>query len=193
MGRLLRLGGLCVLALALCGCELLLPGFYGDEPFEPFDPGVTTAYESGTATLETDADGATQTIVLDELVEGSEMSGFGSTIIWRNDDGWALTLNTYDMGVPMPGGGGDIGIQRIVGNELWTTDSFTSPNSCIIDITDASEDGLTGTATCTGLRWLDGLGGSYGMGMAGPRYVEDEPAFDLTITFEAVPASGAHG
>jgi hypothetical protein len=180
--------------LLLSGCEYLIPGLYPDpDPWQ--EPGVTTAYESGRATLELDADGAQQTVVLDEIAEGSELTGFGATVIWRNDDGWALTLSTFDFG-GMPGLGGssdDVSIQRINGVELWVTDSYSSPDSCIVEIDESSDELLSGSATCRGLRWSDGLGGFGGYGASGPRYIEDEPAFDLTLTFEARPAAGAHG
>jgi hypothetical protein len=194
MRRVSGLAAVALLAMLLSGCEYLIPGLYGDPgPWE--DPGVTTIYESGRATLELDADGVQQTVVLDELSGGSELTGFGATVTWRNDEGWALTLSTFDFG-GMPGMGGasgDLSIQRINGAELWVTDSYSNLNSCIVEIEESSDERLAGSATCRGLRWADGLGGFGGYSATGPRYIEGEPSFELILTFEARPVAGAHG
>jgi hypothetical protein len=193
MHRLTRLAAIGSLAALLAGCELLLPGLYGF-PEEPIDPGLgmSATYESGSATLRFGG-AAPQTIELDTVLSGSGVSEFGAMVTWRNDDGWAMTVNAYEMGLPGVELSGDVNIQRIVGTEVWTTDSFTTPYSCTVDIDKVTEDELSGAATCRSLQWVDGTGGGSWLNPGSPRYVEGEPAFDVTITFEAQARAGADG
>src|SRR5687767_437836 len=92
---------LAILPLVLSGCDLLLAGLYPTGPFpDPFtDPFINpeglTEFDRGQATLVITRDEEEQTVVLDQVF-GSTMLGFGTTITWRNDDGWSMTIGYYD-------------------------------------------------------------------------------------------------
>src|SRR5688572_13468752 len=126
-----RVAFLAALPVMLAGCDLLAAALYPElDPFapDPFgQPGAATAYAGGTATIEIRQGDQLQTVVLDELVPGSELWEMGAMATWRNSDGWALTVNAYSAHPMDPfGSGGDITLQRVTGTELWTTDYTTT-------------------------------------------------------------------
>lgn len=182
--RSLRIAaGLAALPVLLSGCDLLVSGLYGPDPFS--EPGVTTEFTTGRATIEIRVDDSRETIVLDQLAGGSQWDSFGATVTWRNDDGWSMTLATFEMGGRDsfgldPGVSSDITIQRITDKQMWQTDSYMS-GSCAVNVDSADTDRLSGTATCLSLRWTDGLD----FNINGPVYIEDQPRFNAEITFRA--------
>jgi hypothetical protein len=119
----------------------------------------------------------------------------GAAVTWRNDAGWLLQVTVYEFGsvfAPRPTGGtdddsyyGDVTVQRIAVNEFWIARG-TGPfgNRCIVDIVDASETLVQGSATCRDLRWQDGTAPDV---FGEPVYIEGEEPFDAEITFEARP------
>jgi hypothetical protein len=53
-----------------------------------------------------------------------------------------------------------------------------------VDLAEVDETEVTGTATCRGLRWADGL---VAPGIGEPVFIEGQEPFDAEITFEARP------
>ena len=165
--------GLALVAVATAGCGLLFPGF--DEDFAAPSPIAT--YSKGTATL-TLEDGTK--VVLDKLNAGPHLwTVFGSEVRWSGSGGWHVRV----------GGAGEttdympksVSFDRIADGEHWTTVSY---DACDIDIDVADATALRGTASCEGLRWSDALGGGDPMDIDQP-YIEGQPRFDVTVTFEA--------
>jgi len=198
-GAARRLAGLLALgaaALSLGGCELLLgaaaiagvtaPGDGGgvSAPFESFgpegpgEPSPLATYTEGRATIEL-SDGST--IVLDRISPGPHLfSEFGSNVRWSNADGWYLSVSGAGA-IDAVFGAAYLQVDRVAGGVHWTSDG---PSRCRVAIQTAKPSGLSGTATCSGLHWVDALGGSFG-GLSSP--VPGEPPFDAQITFEAAP------
>ena len=184
-----RAATLAMIPLLLSGCDLLAAALYpGLEPFapDPFGgPGLGVVYEVGTATLEIDQGDEHQTVVLNEVVEGSERWDFGASVTWRNDDGWAMTISSYSDPTFPAGNSSDVMFQRINGTQLWMTDYFDSQGRCIIQMSGMTDDRLSGSVECDGLRWTDGLGAP---GFSGtPRYVEGQEHLHFHVEFEAAP------
>jgi hypothetical protein len=198
--RALRVAAaLAVLPLILSGCDVLLAGLYGMDPFgdpfaDPFaDPSVVTTYDSGTTTIEFTQGGETQTITLDQVAANSQLDSlYGATVNWENDDGWSTSVTAYDTaqfgdGMGMPGViAGDVTISLINGHDYWMAGSYTSSagHSCIVDVWEMSETKFSGRANCRELQWTDGVAPYNG---SGPAYIEGEEPFDVSITFEATP------
>jgi hypothetical protein len=176
VGRVVTLLALAMVAgPGLTGCELLNP------PADTFG-GTVASYQTGHATM-TIGD---QTIKLDQISPGPHlMRDLGAEVYWFNDAGWGLRLS---------GGGGasafampaSVAIDRVRTTYLSAMDDN---GECKVKLDEIDEQGLRGTATCTGLRWADMLrGGIGGYGdTGGDRYDTGEPPFDATITFEALP------
>jgi hypothetical protein len=159
--------------LLLAGCELLGTGAFGDGLGDTFGEPLAT-YTAGRATIEIDG----TTIVLDQLSAGPHlMAGFGADVYWFNEDGWGLRLSSYGGG---PISSSDITIDR-VRTTYWSAPGY---GDCIVTVDTIDPTGVKGSATCDGLRWTDQLRGGTAWS-ADPRYVEGEPAFDATVTFEA--------
>ncbi|MDQ6795542.1 MAG: hypothetical protein M3067_12140 [Chloroflexota bacterium] len=159
-------------------------------PFESFGPGgppgptALATFSRGRATLVL-SDGSP--IVLDRISPGPHLfSEFGSNVRWSNADGWYLTVAGAGA-VPGAGGAGAVGdayvqLDRIQDHVHLTSDD---PSLCHVVIQVADVSGLRGTASCSGLRWVDALGGS---GFVGPpSAVPGEGPFDAQISFEATP------
>src|SRR5688500_14598734 len=93
-----RVAFLATLPVLFAGCGPSAAELYPElDPLapDPFgQPGAPTAYGTGTATIEIRQGDELQTIVLDELVAGSEFWEFGAMATWRSSDGWALTVNS---------------------------------------------------------------------------------------------------
>ena len=185
----------CV-ALLVAGCFLpSLGGFadFGDEP--PF-PSVLATYSQGSATLEVTRAGATETIVLDRVGRGSQLTSLvGTNVSWRNDQGWVLLVSVYDFGNifgPRASAegtdesySGDVTVELIENHEFWKADSYSaSGNRCIVDVEEADETEVRGSATCRGLRWTDGTVVQLN---PEPVLIDGQDPFDAEITFEATP------
>jgi hypothetical protein len=189
--KLRRIVLLLVLPLLLTGCQYLFPGFYSypsdpEFPLPSFAPAVQ--YTTGAATVDFTQGTDKQTIQLGELAGSYEMGSLNA--VWRNDDGWSLTLSWYDtFGAPIDPMSGTVTISRIHDNQLWTSDSFMGVGNCRVTIAARTQDQLSGTATCHDLRWMDGLSGPGGLTMPGPgsSYIEGEDPFDIDVTFEGRP------
>lgn len=188
-------------AMLLTGCGLLYPGILGGGTViggsgDPGVPTVRATYTSGHATLKITQGTDVQTITLDEVGAGSQMmSIIGASAGWRNADGWVLQVMAFDAGsmpgAPLPGLGGAVPaqmtIERISGNQLWTTQDFMGDNRCVVTVTQLDEKALSGTATCRSLRWSDGLAGNMQIGPGDPTYIAGQDPFDAEVTFEAKP------
>jgi hypothetical protein len=202
--RPVRAALLAAVVVVVAGCDLLWAA-YGTDPWapppawvdEPFPQAtVLASYSSGTATAEISRDGTVETITFDRVGDGSTLNGLiGASVTWRNDSGWVLSLNAYDVGsflAPMASGesgpssySGDVTLQRINGSDFWRADSYGMAGSrCIVDIQEASETAVRGSATCRELRWTDGFAAPMPLEEA---YIETEEPFDAEITFEATP------
>ena len=198
----------CLLALIAAfgagGCQLVLgaAGLGGDGggiggvigpgdggavsgPFESFGPGgppgptPLATFSKGQATLAL-SDGSA--IVLDRISPGPHLfREFGSNVRWSNADGWYLTVAGAGAAA---GALGDAYLQldRIQDHVHWTSDD---PSRCHVVIQTANAGGLRGTASCSGMRWVDALGGSGFVGPPSP--LPGEAPFDAQISFEATP------
>ena len=155
-------------------------------------PSVLAVFADGSASLEITQAGASQTVSLDSVGRGSQIDSLtGSTINWRNGDGWVLVVTAYDFGGGIFGAResaefpGDVTIERIQGGEFWRADSYgPSGNRCIVDVAEASETVVRGTATCRALTWTDGVIPPFNLN---PVLIEGQEPFDAEITFEARP------
>jgi hypothetical protein len=186
----LALVGLAMLIPAVAGCELLFPGFappVGDPGF----PGASPLAEFGSGTAKIAIEGG-ETLELGQLHGDAELNSFfGASISWENESGWYLRL----LGAGDKAGGpaadfpATLTIDRIVDGEHWST---RDPERCLVDIDKADKTGVKGSATCKGLQWHDALA-SYDISGPNEDLVPDQPKFDATITFEALPKPTANG
>ena len=190
MGRVSqRIAGaalVAVAALVVSGCAWL----YGlaapyPYPIEP-SPGPSAAYTTGKATV-TIGKGAA--ISLAELTEGGTMDALPrASASFRNAAGWYVRILGAMKGAsPYPTS--FLTLERITDNQHWTT---YDPSRCSVTVTKADATGLSGKASCTGLRWADALSVGVGSGYE-PPYIKDQPAFDAEITFEAAPSTTEAG
>jgi hypothetical protein len=195
--RFIALGALAG-AMVLGGC--VFPNFAGlgldDDDFDGLQPSVLAVYSTGSATLNITQAGQARSITLERIGRGSQLTTLiGSSVTWRNDEGWSLTLNAYDFGsVLRPEStsttdaesySADLSIQLIEDHEFWRAEGYgISGNRCIVDVAEASETEITGTATCRGLRWRDGIAAGFGVETG---LIEEQEPFDAEITFEARP------
>jgi hypothetical protein len=175
--------GVFLITTGLTGCALLdmliglPPGFDPDASFPPFPiASAESTFTTGSATLEIDG----ETLVLDELVSGgSMMDDFGVRATWTDGEGLYLTFSGYpDMGFGSESG--YLSIDRIFDDQHWV---MNDPTRCVTTTEQADATGITGTATCRGLRWSDYFSTLAGLGV--PVEIEGEPPFDAEITFEA--------
>ena len=180
-----------ILPIVLSGCDLLLAGLYPPEPFtDPFVEPGSAVFASGKATLEITGGDVDETVVLDRA-NGSLMYGM-ATVTWRNDDGWSMSITSYGTTGGFhgaPGFGGDVMIQRIHDNQLWTTGFEQSYNQCTLSVSESTMEHVAGSAECVQMRWIDGFAAPPGFGQSQP-YIEGEPRFNVNVTFEA-KAGGA--
>ena len=79
-------------------------------------------------------------------------------------------------------GDGFVTIDRVVGGQHRTV---ADPSACKVTLEKNGTTGVSGTATCKDLRWVDALraGGS----PTDPGFIKGEAPFDAEITFEAAP------
>jgi len=182
-----------VVTLALCGllaggCNVPNFGAFGNEEIPV--PTVLATYATGSATLEMNRGDVVETVTFDRVGLGSQLASLmGATVTWRNDSGWVLQVTAFDamFGSSSAVGpySGDVVLQLITDHELWRADSYgTAGPRCIVDLDDVSETSVRGTATCKGLRWVDGTAVP---GFNNPVYIEGQEPFDAEITFEATP------
>jgi hypothetical protein len=170
-----------LLVTATSGCTVLdlLLGVSGAPPFDPDDPfpvpSAEATFTTGEATLKING----ETIVLDEVVADSGISFGAVRVVWENEDGWYLTYNAFPDEPFL--GGGYISIERIADHEHRVV---ADPTRCIATTDVADAAGVSGTATCRGLRWADYFSQYSGTGEF-PQPLASEPPFDAEVTFEA--------
>ena len=161
------------------GCQYLF-GLPTDPDFTM--PAPKAVYGQGQATVTIGSD---PPMTLDELARpGTFDPMIGGEVTFRGVDGWSVQVLGAQVGggfMPQPGW---IELDRIVDGQHWT---ISDPTRCVVTVAVADAFALRGSATCKGLRWSDALGG--GAYMLEPVYIEDQPAFDAEITFEAAPKS----
>jgi hypothetical protein len=163
---------------------LLFPGFVPPDASGAFpQPSSIAEFLSGHATI---AIGSGETIKLDRLHGDAQLNTvFGASISWENEAGWyARLIGGGDSPGPAAEFPAMLTIDRIVAGEHWTT---RDSDRCVVDIDKADKSGIHGSATCKGLRWHDALSG-YEFNGIDEDLVPDQPKFDATITFEALPA-----
>ena len=173
-------------ALVLSGCQYLLGPLTGD-PMLPGDPGAfgsfdpngpafplpsaEATYTKGSAVVTIDG----ETLHLDRLSGPGGMNvELGTDVGWTDGNGNYLHL----FGAGVPGGPGFLSIDRIADGQHLGID----PMGCAPKMTKSGATGISGSATCKGLHWIDVMG--YSGGFAAP---SAGPAFDAEITFEATP------
>ena len=149
-----------------------------EESFGPDEsiPPPAAIYSSGAASV---AIGGTVT-KLDRLTEsGALYVDYGAEASWT--DGNGMYLQFYSDPSDASSSAGFVQLDRISdGQHLATAD----PDACVVRVKAADTKGLSGTATCTGLHWIDTMAGFNGMAPSAPPV---GAAFDATITFEAAP------
>jgi hypothetical protein len=164
----------------VAGCQLLFPGFVPPDASGAFpEPSPIASFQSGRATIKLDGG---ETIELTELHGTADLNTlFGARISWENESGWYLRLiGGGNSGGPEAEFPPTLMIDRIVDDEHWTT----RDDRCVVDLDKADKTGVKGSATCKRLRWHDALAGYE---FNGNDLVPDQPKFDATITFEALP------
>jgi hypothetical protein len=167
-------------ASIVAGCSLLY-GFGAQPDFSM--PTPTAIYREGRATVKIGTGPAMELTAAAEA--GTFDPTFGAGATFSNAEGWYVRISGASKTGGLLGSSAFLQLDRIVGNQHWTT---WDPTRCIVTIDTADEKSLAGTATCKGLRWADAIG--FGMtGDLDPPYVKGEPAFDADITFEAKPSS----
>jgi hypothetical protein len=198
-----RVAAVAITSLLVAG-GCFFPSFGGFSDFGNIDdpgpfPTVLATYAHGTASMEVTQGGVTQTIALNEVGRGSSLNSFiGSSVSWRNEDGWSLTVTSYEVGnpfAPEPSNdaeqshdeqySAEISVGLIDGHEYWRADGYgVAGNRCIVDVTELDKTDVSGSATCRGLRWADGTVSPVSIE---PVLIEGQEPFDAEITFEATP------
>ena len=170
-----------LLTIGLTGCSLLdlLLGVSGEPPFDPDDPFPVPSAEATFTTGEATLTISGETIVLDEVVADSGISFGAIRVVWENEDGWYMTYSAFPDEPFL--GGGYITIERIADHEHWVV---ADPSRCVATTDESGADGVSGTATCRGLRWTDYFRQYSGTGEF-PEPIASEPPFDAEVTFEA--------
>ena len=183
MPALPQLLAVLLIMTGVSGCalfDLLLgspPGFGPDSSFPPFPiPSGAAPFTSGHATLAINS----ETVVLDELA-GASTSGaeLGTHVTWENDDGWYLGFFAYSEFEGLADTS-TISIDRIRDHEHL---AVLDPTRCVTTVSHADASGVSGSATCRGLRWADYFSSYLGLGF--PQPIPSEPPFDAEVTFEA--------
>jgi hypothetical protein len=100
----------------------------------------------------------------------------GTGVTWT--DGAGLYLQFFS-GAGSGLGDGYVILDRIADNKHATT---ADPSACKVAVTQSNAKGLSGSATCAGLRWADAISAPLEPGV-----IAGEPPFDARITFEAAP------
>jgi hypothetical protein len=144
------------------------------EPEDSLPPPLAT-FTNGTATITI----AGKVTKLDHLASPATLyAEFGASAGWT--DGKGLYLEFASDGVAGVSSDAFLELDRISdGKHLATSDT----DACTVTVKQSDIRGLSGTATCKGLRWADTMAN----GGFEPPLVADEPAFDATISFQAAP------
>jgi hypothetical protein len=180
-------------AVVLSGCQYLLGPLAGGPVFVPgpgdvgsFDPGAFGSFDPNGARFAlpspevTYTKGSAQvtidgtTLRLDRLAgPGGVYRELGTDIGWTDGNGNYLHLaGAGALGIP-----GFLSIDRIADGRHLGAD----PPACIPKIDKSDATGVSGSATCKGLHWIDVLNNP---GLTPP---SPGPTFDAEITFEATP------
>ncbi len=155
------------------------PGDFGSfdpaNPDESLPPPIAT-YTSGSAAV-TIGDTVTQ---LDRLTEtGTLYAEFGAEGSWTDGKGTYVQFYSDPSGASGPGG--FVQLDRISGGQHLAA---ADPGRCVVSVKKADATGLSGSATCKGLTWVDTMGGFNGL-TSSPAPIG--APFDATITFAAAP------
>ena len=158
------------------------PAFPGSfDPGDSFDPDESlppplATFPKGAATISI----AGTSTRLDTMTEpGAIYPDVGAEASWTD------TKGTYFQFYSDPEGAsnsdGYVQLDQIKdGRHLATAD----PTACVVKITQADVKGLSGVATCKGLRWVDTMAGFNGISPGGTPV---GAPFDATIPFAATP------
>ncbi len=167
---------LLVTGVSGCGLlDLLLGDPFAFDPDEfPF-PSPGTTFTSGTATIELQD----ETLVLDQLADGTVQSDLGIHVTWTNGEGWYLTFTGFPDAAFMPDNG-YLSMDRIFDGQHWL---LYDQSRCVTTTDQADAAGVVGSAVCRGLEWSDYFSAFSGFGL--PEEIPGEPPFDAEITFEA--------
>jgi hypothetical protein len=74
-----------------------------------------------------------------------------------------------------------VSLDRIRDGSHWTTDD---PTRCTVAIDHADKTGIKGSASCTGVRWIDTMAA---FAAGDDAYVAGQDLFNAAITFQATP------
>ena len=196
-------GLLVVTAFVLSGCQYLLGGMMG-VPVGPvlgggsFDPGDFGSFDAGgfgsfdpgdfgsmpppLAVFTTGSASVTvagKTTTLDTMNSGAAIyPEYGTAIGWTDGDGtyvhfYGETDPTYGDGFVM--------LDRIANGQHWT---IYDPSGCKVTVKQNDAKGVSGTASCKGLRWVDAMSAAE---PGEPSLVPGQAPFDAEITFQAAP------
>ena len=155
------------------------PGDFGS--FDPNEPAFSlppplATYTTGSATVTIDGTATT----LGKLTgTAATYADFGTEVTWTDGAGLYLRF----AGAPAFAGLPDsayVVIDRIADGKHWTS---SNPTACPVTVSKSNASGLSGSATCKGLRWMDALSAM----SLDPTPIAGEPAFDVAVTFEAAP------
>ena len=182
MHGLPHLIAILLIVTQVSGCsllDLLLGSGFEPDPDEPLPfPTAEATFTTGAATIAL----GDETIVLDEVLDGSSVSEFGYSVTWENEDGWYLQVYGYPEDLGVPGGGASVSLHLIQDSEHLVV---LDPSRCITTTDGVGDTGITGTVTCRGLQWGDFFS-SYLGGIGGfPKPIESTDPFDAEISFEA--------
>jgi hypothetical protein len=175
------IASLVFVAGVVAGCGLFFPpfGMSGDA-----FPSAAATYMRGKANVTILTSGRRQLITLDRVSPGPHLyTEFGAEVRWLNNDGWALGLMGSAQGAPFNAPAG-VWLDHVVGTSHLSTQTMAE-SRCIVDLDKLDATGVSGKATCKGLRWIDVLAGD--TFMRSPAVVASEPPFDAEIVFEASP------
>jgi hypothetical protein len=100
-------------------------------------------------------------------------------VTWTDGKGLYLRFGSAP-GPVSPFAGSYLLIDQIRDGHHWLSSDATK---CPVKVTKQDASGLTGSASCTGLRWMDAMSSS----PLEPGPVAGQPPFDVDVTFQAAP------
>ncbi len=146
-------------------------------PTDPFGPAEAT-YHTGTASIRIGKD----VITLDRLASpGTYFKEFGADVIWTGADGWYVQLGGAKANIGPVDIPAYLAFDRVHDGQHWVS---WDPDGCKVTIKKADRGGVSGTATCKNMRWVDAIATSLA---EEPTPIPGQPAFSATVTFRATP------